>query len=110
MIPFLVAYVLYRATIDPAMGRGEVVRASIDLHRLEVYEKLGLREPTSFSDERGLATKLGQLLLYGKPYLPDDCWRVKPAEAKSDGSEARDSDDEPQVLVVLEELLRRWPS
>jgi hypothetical protein len=62
-----VAYALYRMSIGPAVRRGAVVRASIDVHRLEVYEKLGIRKPSSFSDERELGKAVGQLLLYGRP-------------------------------------------
>jgi len=83
-IPFLAAYALYRATIGPAIRWGEVARASIDLHRLEMYEKLGVREPTSFSDERAMATPINQLLLYGEPHLEDRLWRRSATEQKED--------------------------
>lgn len=81
-IPFAVGYVLYRAAIGPATDWGDSVRSSIDLHRLELYEKLGVREPTSFSDERALALKVNQVLRYGKPLLSDDLWRSEGAKTK----------------------------
>jgi hypothetical protein len=88
-IPFLLAYVLYRASVGPAINWGDYVRSSVDLHRLEIYKKLGVREPTSFSDERKLAVKVNQALLYGHPLLPDDLWRgegdKEPATAEHDG-------------------------
>ena len=74
-IPFVLAYILYRLAIGPATDWGDAVRSSIDLHRLEVYEKLGVRRPTSFSDERELAVTVSQMLLYGRPLLGDDHWR-----------------------------------
>jgi hypothetical protein len=74
-IPFVVGYALYRLALTPAVNWGEPVRASIDLHRLEVYEKLGVRAPTSFSDERELGRRVSQALLYGRPLLDDDLWR-----------------------------------
>ena len=74
-IPFAVSYLLYRATVAPAASCGDLVRASIDLHRLELYEKLGMRTPTSFSDERELAVHLNKALLYARPLLTDDLWR-----------------------------------
>jgi hypothetical protein len=80
-IPFVVGYVLYRAALPPAINWGGAVRASIDLHRLEVYEKLGLRAPTSFSDERSIAARLNQALLYGNPLLEDGLWRDKTDES-----------------------------
>jgi hypothetical protein len=86
-IPFVLAYVVYRLAIDPAAQWGDVVRSSIDLHRLELYEKLGVRAPTSFSDERELALRVNQVLLYGEPLLSDDLWRSEEAgsiEAEDD--------------------------
>jgi hypothetical protein len=75
-IPFVLGYVLYRAALAPATIWGDRVRASIDLHRLELYEKLGVRTPTSFSDERELAVRINMALLYGSP-LRDDLWRTE---------------------------------
>jgi hypothetical protein len=74
-IPFVVAYALYRASVGPAAIWGDAVRASFDLHRLEMYEKLGIRDPKSFSDERQMAVRINQALLYGRPPLGDDLWR-----------------------------------
>jgi hypothetical protein len=78
LVPFALSYLLYRASIRPARRRGSVVRASIDLHRLEIYEKVGLRAPTSLADERHLAVRLNQFLLYGNPPLEDDLWATNP--------------------------------
>lgn len=75
VIPFVVSYIIYRAAIAPAVNWGLAVRSSIDMHRLEVYARLGVRDPTSFSDERVLAEKISQLLLFGKPPLADELWR-----------------------------------
>jgi hypothetical protein len=87
-IPFVAAYVLYRASIEPAIAWGDCVRSSIDLHRVEMYERLGIRAPTSFTDEREMATPINQLLLYGRPHLSDDLWRAAGSEkAKTDSSD-----------------------
>jgi hypothetical protein len=89
-IPFMAAYVLYRASVDPAIRWGDYVRASIDLHRLEMYERLGVRAPTSFTDEREMATPINQLFLYGRPHLSDDLWLAAGSEeAKTDSSDLR---------------------
>jgi hypothetical protein len=48
-IPFALAYVVYRFAINAAWRWGVEMRASTDLHRLEVYERLGLRRPKSFT-------------------------------------------------------------
>jgi hypothetical protein len=82
--PFLAGYVLYRAAIGPAVEWGDSVRASIDLHRLDLYEKLGVRAPTSFSDERQLAVRVNKALLFGHPLLGDDLWCGYEGRAVSD--------------------------
>jgi hypothetical protein len=83
-LPFALGYVLYRAAVGPATDWGDSVRSSIDLHRLEVYEKLGVRAPTSFSDERALGVKVNQFLLYGRPLLSDELWRGEDASRESE--------------------------
>lgn len=83
-IPFVVAYLLYRWSIGPATIRGAYVRASCDLHRLEVYSRLGIRRPESFTDERQLATRVNQLLCYGRPYLDDAFWQVDATAANQE--------------------------
>lgn len=75
LIPFAAGYGLYRAAVDPAVRWGDAVRSSIDIHRLELYEKLGVRAPTSFSDERAIAACVNAALLYGHPLLRDELWR-----------------------------------
>lgn len=74
LLPFVVAYVLYVPMIGAAVRWGTEVRSSMDLHRLELYEKLGVRAPTSFADEAVVAGHVNRLLLYGFP-PPDDVWR-----------------------------------
>ncbi len=73
-IPFALAYGLYRGAVGPAVRWGDAVRSSIDLHRLELYDSLGLCRPTSFTDERQRAVGINQALLYGRPPLPDGAW------------------------------------
>jgi hypothetical protein len=79
-IPFVLAYIFYRRAVEPATAWGDHVRSGIDLHRLEMYEKLGVRRPTSFSDERQLALQVNQVLLYGRSVLSDDLWRPENAD------------------------------
>jgi hypothetical protein len=71
-IPFVVSYLLYRASVGAAVRWGSVVRATIDLHRLTLYQRLGVRQPITFSDERDvIAPAVNNLLVYGFP-MPDD--------------------------------------
>jgi hypothetical protein len=51
-IPFILSALCYLAATEAAIAWGEVVKASIDLHRLELYKKVGLRIPLNFTDER----------------------------------------------------------
>ncbi|MBA2631259.1 MAG: hypothetical protein H0U84_09615 [Thermoleophilaceae bacterium] len=78
VVPFLVAYLIYRFAIDAGRRWGVEVRASLDLHRLEVYDKLGVRRPTSFTDERtAIAPALNRFFLYAT-HMPDDLWAEQP--------------------------------
>jgi len=96
-IPFLVGYLSYRAAIGPAVDWGDSVRASVDLHRLDLYEKLGVRAPTSFSDEREIADKVNKALLYAHPLLPDDLWRSEAADSTTNQVQSTD----PGLLMRL---------
>jgi hypothetical protein len=79
-LPFVIGYIVYRAALPPAVNWGDAVRTSIDLHRLDLYEKLGVRAPSSFSDEREMAKHINKALLYGRPLLSDDLWRADKSE------------------------------
>lgn len=80
LVPFVVAYVIYRFAIDAGQRWGVEIKASLDLHRLEVYDRLGIRRPLGFADEREtIAPALNRFLLYAKP-LPDDLWAAEPVE------------------------------
>jgi len=70
LAPFVVSALAYWAATSAVLRWGSVVRASMDLHRRELYEKLGLRKPRNFSDERQLAWRLNATLLVGD-HLPD---------------------------------------
>jgi hypothetical protein len=74
VLPFVVAYMLYRFAIGAAQRWGTETRASIDLNRLELYERIGVRAPHSFSDERtNIARPLNRFFLFAEQ-LPDDLW------------------------------------
>jgi hypothetical protein len=72
LIPFLTAVLMARWAVGAATRWGNVVRSAIDLHRFELYDRLGVRRPHSFTDEReGVAEHVSQLLVYGH-LIPDD--------------------------------------
>jgi hypothetical protein len=67
LLPFVLSYVLYRASVGAAERVGTERRASIDLHRLELYKRLGVRRPTSAVEERAqLARAVNRFLLWGE--------------------------------------------
>ena len=69
-LPFAAAYLLYGVSVEALLRWNERIRASIDLHRLELYDRLGVRRPSSPADEERLAVAVNQLLVYGDPKLP----------------------------------------
>jgi len=69
------SYALYRLAVGAAIRWGTEVRASVDLHRLELYEKVGLRAPREFAEERTTIAPLANAcLLYGFE-IPDGFMR-----------------------------------
>jgi hypothetical protein len=89
VFPFAVGYAFYRWAIGAAVRWGNTVRASIDMHRLELYRLVGLREPETFTEERDeLAPALNRSLLYGDP-LPDK-FRAKASRAAEEVKEDED--------------------
>jgi hypothetical protein len=104
LIPFAVAYLLYRAAIGPAVRRGAYVRSGVDLHRLELYEKLGFRKPASLSEEKTIGERISQLLLYGDAELQQDWWAAQPTTTGADGA----TDERAKTLLeLIEEWMRR---
>jgi hypothetical protein len=66
-VPFILTYLLYRAAIGAAERLGTERRASIDVHRRDLYERLGVSETGADGDGRQLASAVNQFLLYGRP-------------------------------------------
>lgn len=84
-IPFAVGYLLYRGAIGAAVRWGTEVTASVDLHRLELYDRLGFRAPLGLGDERErIARPLNKFLLFGED-LPDDLWQLPSALSRDGG-------------------------
>jgi hypothetical protein len=86
-IPFFASAILARWAVGAATRWGNAVRSAVDLHRFELYEKLGLRAPRSFTDEReGIAAALSQTLLYGTP-IPDEYFGTPKPSTEEDEAE-----------------------
>lgn len=87
LAPFLIADLLLRAAVGATVHWGNTVRAAIDLHRFDLYERLGLRRPTGFKDERdAVARRLNQAMIYGHP-VPDDCFAKPPSRESGETDE-----------------------
>jgi hypothetical protein len=86
LIPFLGAALLARWSVGAATRWGNAVRSAIDLHRFDLYERLGVRHPTSFTDEREcVAEHINQTLIYGSP-LPDEIFESPQHKEKEEQS------------------------
>ena len=83
-VPLLLSWMFYRASIGAAERWGNTVRSTVDLHRLELYERLGVIAPTSFTEERTIiGPAVSRCLLHGNR-LPDEL-RARPnTTAKED--------------------------
>jgi hypothetical protein len=67
-IPFLFTFALYRASIGAVERVGTERRASADLHRLELYDRLGMARPAgSDADRKESAGALNRFVLWGDP-------------------------------------------
>jgi hypothetical protein len=94
VIAFALSYLLYRWAVGAAMRWGSVVRGAIDLHRLTLYEQLGVRRPKDFSDERRtVAPAVSGALLYGYR-IPNELFESEATkEEAGDGKRARPTKD-----------------
>jgi hypothetical protein len=74
---------MYRQLIGAAARWGEPVRAAFDMHRLELYDKLGVRRPVTREDDLAAGKAVNRLLMFGVALPPE--WRAMP-----DGHTERD--------------------
>jgi hypothetical protein len=58
---------MYRQAVSAAIRWGDPVRAAFDVHRLDLYDKLGVRRPTTNEEERRAARAINRLLLFAEP-------------------------------------------
>jgi hypothetical protein len=66
----LVSFALYFGALNAAKRWGSAVRSAFDLHRGELYTKLGVKLPLTDAEERRLAKRVNRMLLYAEP-IPD---------------------------------------
>jgi hypothetical protein len=74
----------WRAAISAARRWGSPVRAAFDLHRLELYERLGVKTPQTAAEEQVVGTAVNRLLMFAEP-LPDACRAPAPPKEEPDG-------------------------
>jgi hypothetical protein len=77
LVPFVVGYCLYRIAVGAATRWGSEVRSCMDLHRLELYGRIGVRLPATKEEEARIANAINQCLLYGKR-LPNSVRAIPP--------------------------------
>jgi hypothetical protein len=68
---------MYRQLIGAAIRWGEPVRAAFDVHRLELYDRLGVRRPHTKDEDRSAGDATNRLLAFADP-LPLG-WRADPS-------------------------------
>ncbi len=73
---------LYRAMVGAAVRWGMPVRAAFDMHRLELYEQLGLKRPRTDVQERDIARAATRMMLYAEPLGESVRDKPKPPEEK----------------------------
>jgi hypothetical protein len=73
---------MYRQLVAAAARWGEPVRAAFDVHRLELYDKFGLRRPLTAAEDVAVGKAINRLIMFGEP-LPDE-WRAAAADNGSD--------------------------
>jgi hypothetical protein len=67
-------------TIHPVEEWGDAVRAVFDVHRLELYDKLGVRRPASPEEEQEIGRAVTRCLLYAEPIAAR--FRTRPPDEK----------------------------
>jgi hypothetical protein len=91
LLPYVLSWLLHRASIGAVIRWGTAVRASMDLHRLELYEKLGVRAPRDFTEERErIGPAVSAALLRGV-LVPDDLFRT-PTFSGNNGNDGKAQD------------------
>jgi hypothetical protein len=79
----VVCALAWRASIGAARRWGSPVRAAFDLHRLELYDRLGVKAPTTIEEDGEVGRAVSRLLLYAEP-IPKDCRKPVTTEEDDD--------------------------
>lgn len=73
-LPFVTAWGIYRMAVGAAEAWGLEMRVSVDMHRFELYDKLGVRRPPTPTEEKTtIAPAVNRFLLTGDE-LPELVW------------------------------------
>jgi hypothetical protein len=79
----IVGALAWRASIGAARRWGSPVRAALDLHRLELYDRLGVKTRTTIEEDGEVGRAVSRLLLYAEP-IPKDCRKPVITEENDD--------------------------
>jgi hypothetical protein len=88
MIGAILAIGCYRGATHAAVDWGDSVRAAFDVHRLDVYAKMGVQVPRSPAEEAVTARAINRCLLYAEP-IPEQL-RSTVATSPNDDQAVRD--------------------
>lgn len=78
---------MYRQLINAAIRWGEPVRAAFDVHRLDLFDRLGVRRPSKRDEDVEIGRAITRMLAFGEP-LPDSL-RVEHAPSSTATQSAR---------------------
>ena len=79
----VVSKLMYRELITAAMSWGEPVRAAFDIHRLELYDRLGVLRPATKKEDHVFGNAVNRMLMFAEP-VPDDL-RAAPQATETGG-------------------------
>lgn len=84
LVATAIVYVLaWRASIGAARRWGSPVRAAFDLHRTWLYQRLGVKMPTTLEEDKQVGRAVSRLLLYAEP-IPKECRNSVQAKENTD--------------------------
>jgi hypothetical protein len=76
---------MYRQLIGAAIGWGKPVRAGFDVHRLELYDRVGVKRPHTREDDVAAGKAVNRMLAFAEP-IPLR-WRATPPGTPTDSDE-----------------------
>jgi len=104
-VPFVVGYFMYRLSVGAAIRWCERQRAAVDLHRIDLFKKLGYDLPKTVRGQYLLARALNRFVLYRPADAPPPTVVDEPliGFAVSDTCELQPRTDVDALVITTEE-------